>query len=144
MQTIVGVSLIEPIIIPPISKSGSPRRRGSFWKVRLGGGASGSMEAAAQLTPGGVRAIADGAMPADIQPVLQVLEVRQVRSTKSAGASANPNPSERYLAMLSDGVNTHQSMLATEFSPAVRDGALRVGTVVHLNEFICKTIQGKR
>ena len=102
------------------------------------------MEAAAQLTPGGVRAIADGAMPADIQPVLQVLEVRQVRSTKSAGASANPNPSERYLAMLSDGVNTHQSMLATAFSPAVRDGALRVGTVVQLNEFICNTIQGKR
>ena len=103
------------------------------------------MEAAAQLTPGGVRAIADGAMPADIQPVLQVLEVRQVRSPKSAGAaSANPNLSERYLVMLSDGVNTHQSMLATAFSPAVRDGALRVGTVVHLNEFICKTIQGKR
>lgn len=102
------------------------------------------MEAAAQLTPGGVRAIADGAMPAEIQPVLQVLEVHQLRSTKSASAGANPNPSGRYLVMLSDGVNAHQAMLSTAFSPSVKDGALRVGIVVHPNEFICNTIQGKR
>ncbi|CAL5058144.1 unnamed protein product [Urochloa decumbens] len=96
---------------------------------------------AAQLTPGGVRAIAGGVLPAEIQPVLQMLQVRQV-SPKSDGAS--PNPSERYLVMLSDGVDSHQGILSTTINPLVRDGALRVGTIVHLNEFVCDTIHDKR
>ncbi|CAN6238190.1 unnamed protein product [Urochloa humidicola] len=99
-------------------------------------------DGAAQLTPGGVRAIAGGALPAEIQPVLQMLQVRQVPSTKSDGAS--PNSSERYRVMLSDGVDSHQAILSTTINPLVRDGALRAGTIVHLNEFICNTIHDKR
>ncbi|CAO2045861.1 unnamed protein product [Urochloa humidicola] len=97
---------------------------------------------AAQLTPGGVRAIAGGALPAEIQPVLQMLQVRQVSPPKSDGA--NPNPSERYRVVLSDGVDSHQAILSTTINPFVRDGALRVGTIVHLNEFVCNTIHDKR
>lgn len=105
------------------------------------------MQAAVQLTPGAVEAVANGAVPAAIQPVLQVLEVCRVAATKSGNASANPNPnpipSERYRLMLSDGVHAHQAILATAFNPFVRDGTLRAGTIVHLNEFICDTIRGK-
>ena len=116
---------------------------------RLGTQPLGSMEAAAaQLTPGAVQAIANGAVCAALQPVLQVLEVRRVATTKSgdASASANPTPSERerYRLILSDGVDAHQAILATAFNPFVRDGTLRKGTIVHLNEFICDTIRDKR
>ncbi|XP_066318455.1 replication protein A 70 kDa DNA-binding subunit C-like isoform X2 [Miscanthus floridulus] len=106
------------------------------------------MEAAAQLTPGAVQAIANGAVPAALQPVLQVLEVCRIATTKSGNSSANPNPipseRERYRLILSDGINAHQAILATAFNPFVRDGTLRAGTIVHLNEFICDTIQDKR
>jgi replication factor A1 len=106
------------------------------------------MEAAAQLTPGAIQAIANGAVPAALQPVLQVLEVCRIATTKSVNASANPNPipseRERYRLILSDGVNAHQAILATAFNPFVRDGTLRAGTIVHLNEFICDTIRDKR
>ncbi|KAJ1279228.1 hypothetical protein BS78_04G139400 [Paspalum vaginatum] len=98
------------------------------------------MEAAAELTPGAVKAIVDGALPAAIQPVLQVLELRQLTTTTSSAA----NPSERYRLVLSDGVSAQQAMLATAFNTFVRDGTLRAGTIVHLNEFICSTVQGKR
>ena len=104
------------------------------------------MEAAAQLTPGAVQAIANGAVPAALQPVLQVLEVCRIATTKSGNSSANPIPSERerYRLILSDGVNAHQAILATAFNPLIRDGTLRAGTIVHLNEFICDTIRDKR
>jgi replication factor A1 len=107
-----------------------------------------SMEAAAQLTPGAIQAIANGAVPAALQPVLQVLQVCRIATAKSVNASANPNPipseRERYRLILSDGVNAHQAILATAFNPFVRDGTLRAGTIVHLNEFICDTIRDKR
>lgn len=107
-----------------------------------------SLDAAAQLTPDGVQAIANGALPAAIQPVLQVLELRRVGTTKCGNASANPIPSEleRYRLILSDGVHAHQAILGTTFNPFVRDGLLREGTstIVQLNEFICHTIRGKR
>ncbi|KAL6634291.1 hypothetical protein ACP70R_026962 [Stipagrostis hirtigluma subsp. patula] len=97
--------------------------------------------AAAQLTPGAVQAIAEGAASGTIQPVLQVLEVRPVTAK---GATANPNSSERFRMLLSDGVHSQQSMLAVAYNHLVRDGNLRAGAIVHLNEFICNLIQGKR
>ncbi|XP_062223277.1 replication protein A 70 kDa DNA-binding subunit C-like [Phragmites australis] len=96
---------------------------------------------AAQLTPGAVQAIADEAGPAAIQPVLQVVKLRLV-TTKAD--NANSNSSSRFRMVLSDGAHSLQSMLATALNPLVRDGTLRVGTIVHLNEFVCNTIQGKR
>ncbi|XP_062219115.1 replication protein A 70 kDa DNA-binding subunit C-like [Phragmites australis] len=139
-----------PITIPKGKKKTSPNSNpkiaaeasGRFASA-FGGGAS--MEAV-QLTPGAVQAIADGMGPSAIQPVLQVAEVRPITSTKRgpAGAKPDPNSSERFRMMLSDGVHAQQAMLATAYNPLVRDGTLRVGTIVHLNEFICNTIQGKR
>uniref|UniRef100_I1PRT8 Replication protein A subunit n=2 Tax=Oryza glaberrima TaxID=4538 RepID=I1PRT8_ORYGL len=95
-----------------------------------------------QLTPGAVQAIAehpDGT--GTIQPVLQVVDVRPV-TTKNAPPT--PKPAERFRMMLSDGVNTQQSMLATALNPLVKDATLRPGTVVQLTDFMCNTIQGKR
>ncbi|RCV06480.1 hypothetical protein SETIT_1G166000v2 [Setaria italica] len=139
--TLVRGSVTIPNGTENLAQFRNPSCGGSFWKVRLGGGSSGSMEAAAQLTPGGVRAIVDGALPAQIQPVLQVLQVRQVTNPNP---NPNPNTSERYRMTLSDGAHSHQAILATAFNPFVWDGTLRVGTIVHLNEFICNTIHDKR
>ncbi|KAG8084585.1 hypothetical protein GUJ93_ZPchr0010g7975 [Zizania palustris] len=96
----------------------------------------------AQLTPGAVQAIVeqpDGA--GMIQPVLQVVDVRPV-TTKNAPAT--PKPADRFRMMLSDGTHTQQSMLATALNNLVKDGALRPGTIIHLNDFMCNTIQTKR
>ncbi|KAF0924124.1 hypothetical protein E2562_008441 [Oryza meyeriana var. granulata] len=94
------------------------------------------------LTPGAVQAIADHPDGAGtIQPVLQVVDVRPV-TTKNAPPT--PKPAERFRMMLSDGTHTQQSMLATALNGLVKDGTLRPGTIVHLNDFMCNTIQGKR
>ncbi|KAJ1255412.1 hypothetical protein BS78_K240600 [Paspalum vaginatum] len=93
---------------------------------------------AAQLTTGAVAAITehvDG--NGTLQPVLQVMDVRLVPNKQ------NPN-SERFRMVLSDGVHTLQSMLATAENPRVRDGTIKKGTVIHLKEFTCSTIQTRR
>ncbi|GJN21112.1 hypothetical protein PR202_gb08562 [Eleusine coracana subsp. coracana] len=91
---------------------------------------------AVQLTPGGVQVVTEGAVPSSIRPVVQVLELRPV-------TAANPS-SERYRVMLSDGVHKQQSMLATAYNQQVRDGAIRVGTIVRLVDFICNAIHNKK
>ncbi|XP_062181655.1 replication protein A 70 kDa DNA-binding subunit C-like [Phragmites australis] len=95
--------------------------------------------AAAQLTPGAVAVIsehADGT--GTLQPVLQVTDVRMVTNVK------NPTAAERFRMALSDGVHTLQSMLATAENYRVREGTIRRGSVVHLQEFTCSTIQNRR
>ncbi|WVZ95831.1 hypothetical protein U9M48_041545 [Paspalum notatum var. saurae] len=93
---------------------------------------------AAQLTTGAVAALTehvDG--NGTLQPVLQVMDVRPVPSKQ------NPS-SERFRMVLSDGVHTLQSMLATAENPRVHDGTIKKGTVIHLQEFTCSTIQNRR
>ncbi|TVU18315.1 hypothetical protein EJB05_34405, partial [Eragrostis curvula] len=87
------------------------------------------MAAAAQLTPGAVAAIAehvDGY--GRLKPLLQVMEV-----------------SERSMLMvLSDGVHTLQFMLSHAEEQRITDGSIVKGTIVHLQEFTCNTIQHRR
>ncbi|EEC78388.1 hypothetical protein OsI_18166 [Oryza sativa Indica Group] len=131
---------------PPNSKSNRLPHL-SLSRKLLEGSEAAAAEAAGttmepQLTPGAVQAIAehpDGT--GTIQPVLQVVDVRPV-TTKNAPPT--PKPAERFRMMLSDGVNTQQSMLATALNPLVKDATLRPGTVVQLTDFMCNTIQGKR
>jgi len=96
-----------------------------------------------RLTPGAVKEIwdlPDG--PGTIKPVLQVSDLRPV-TTKSSAAAAKPH-SERFRLLLSDGVHSQQSMLSTDHNHLVRDGTLRVGSIVHLHEITCNTIQERR
>lgn len=95
---------------------------------------------AIQLTPSGVQAVTEGAVPSAIRPVLQILELRPVTTAKTA---ANPS-AERYRVILSDGVHKQQAMLGTAYNQCVKDGAIRVGTVVCLVDFICNAIHNKK
>jgi replication factor A1 len=94
--------------------------------------------AAAQLTPGAVAAISEHAGgEGTIKPVLQVMDVRPVNTTQNAA-------SERFRMLLSDGVHTMQSMLATAENHWVKDGAIVRGAIIHLQEFTCSTIHTRR
>ncbi|KAM0877104.1 hypothetical protein ACQ4PT_035749 [Festuca glaucescens] len=98
---------------------------------------------APQLTPGAVKEIwdlPDG--PGTIKPVLQVADLRPV--TTKASATAAGKKSERFRLLLSDGVHSQQSMLSTDHNHLVRDGSLRVGSIVHLQDITCNTIQKRR
>ncbi|KAE8783856.1 Peroxisomal acyl-coenzyme A oxidase 1 [Hordeum vulgare] len=95
------------------------------------------MEGAPRLTQGAVREIwelPDG--PGTIQPVLQVADLRPVTTKNHLG-----HQSERYRMLLSDGVHSQQPMLATTHNHLVKTGALCLGSVVHLHDITCNTIQ---
>lgn len=95
--------------------------------------------AAVQLTPGAVAAMCEHAEGerslGSLKPVLQVVDVRRVSNSQSA---------ERFRMLLSDGVHTLQSMLATAENYRIKDGAIVKGTIIHLQEFTCSTIQSRR
>jgi replication factor A1 len=84
--------------------------------------------------------VTEGAGPSAIRPVLQVLELCPVGTAKTAAYAS----SERYRVMLSDGVHKQQSMLGTLYNDRVRDGTVRVGTIVRLVDFLCNAIQGQK
>ncbi|KAK3140941.1 hypothetical protein QOZ80_5AG0408030 [Eleusine coracana subsp. coracana] len=96
--------------------------------------------AAAQLTPGAVAAMCDHAEGlgslGSLKPVLQVVDVRRVTNHQSAA--------ERFRMLLSDGVHTLQSMLATAENCRIKDGTIARGSIIHLQEFTCSTIQSRR
>jgi replication factor A1 len=95
-----------------------------------------------RLTPGAVKEIwdlPDG--PGTIKPVLQVADLRPI-TTKSAATAARQ--SERFRLLLSDGVHSQQAMLSTDHNSLVKDGSLRVGSIVCLQEITCNTIQERR
>ncbi|KAG0479184.1 hypothetical protein HPP92_013903 [Vanilla planifolia] len=91
--------------------------------------------ALANLSRGSIAAISQG-VGDDLQPVLQVVEIRLVNTVKSSV--------ERYRMLLSDGVHHQQGMLATQMNDIVKSGQLQKGSIVKLNEFFCNTIQGRR
>ncbi|KAG0481738.1 hypothetical protein HPP92_012596 [Vanilla planifolia] len=91
--------------------------------------------ASTSLTMGSIAAISNGEGD-DLQPVLQVVEIRLVNTVKSSV--------ERYRMLLSDGVYHQQGMLATQMNEIVKSGHLQKGSIVRLTEFFCNTIQGRR
>jgi len=94
---------------------------------------------AAQLTTGAVAAVSEHADGnGTLQPVLQVVDVRIVPNVKSA------TNQERFRMLLSDGTHTMQSMLSTSENARIRDGIIKKGSIVHLHEFTCSTIQHRR
>ncbi|XP_037485878.1 replication protein A 70 kDa DNA-binding subunit C-like [Triticum dicoccoides] len=103
------------------------------------------MEAPPPLTAGAVTEIwelPNG--PATFQPVLQVADLRPVVAKNTTAAAAAAQHSERFRMLLSDGVHSQQSMLGTGLNDLIKDGTLRVGSIVHLTDMTCNTIQKRR
>ena len=71
-------------------------------------------------SPGGV-----GQHPpaATFQPVVQVMDVREISGAKGTAAEKKP---ARYRLVLSDGVCYIQAMLATQLNPSVENGTVRL------------------
>lgn len=87
------------------------------------------------LTSGAVEYISQG-VGDKLQPVLQLLEIRQVNTQDST--------SERYRIILSDGIHFLQGMLGTQLNCFVKSGQLKKGSIFQLCEFMCITIQKRR
>ncbi|KAG2615930.1 hypothetical protein PVAP13_3NG060209 [Panicum virgatum] len=99
------------------------------------------MAAPVQLTPGGVPLVSNHVAGAEtVQAVLQVLDVRAVVHK----SNDNPGGSNRYRMLLSDGVYSLQSMLATAENHHIRDGYIQKGSIIHLQEYTCSTIKTRR
>ncbi|XP_074270251.1 replication protein A 70 kDa DNA-binding subunit A-like isoform X2 [Silene latifolia] len=92
------------------------------------------------LTEGAIATIctAEGTATADLQPVVQVTDIRLV-NTKNTMSNT-----ERYRLLLSDGVHSQQGMLATQKNALVKNGELQKGSIVQLYEFICNNIQNRK
>lgn len=92
-----------------------------------------------QLTTGVLSKICSGELqPADVQPVVQVTDVRLVQTNTSNTAG------ERYRLMLWDGSGQLQGMLATQRNELVRSYKLQKGSVVQLMEYVFNTINGRK
>lgn len=83
------------------------------------------------LSSNGIPAILAGDM--NSKPLLQILDIKPINSSQ-----------ERYRLILSDSVLTQQTMLATQLNDRVKNGAVRVGSVVQLIEYICSTVQNRK
>ncbi|XP_066368674.1 replication protein A 70 kDa DNA-binding subunit A-like isoform X2 [Miscanthus floridulus] len=139
-----GLAIHEPCFMPCTQQSTveakmqqlslNDHQNQRFMKTATG--LSGTM--AAWLTPGAVVAVSEhGDGNGTLQPVLQVVDVRMVKNVENPSA-------ECFRMVLSDGVYTMQSMLATAKNTRVRDGSIQKGSIIHLQEFTCSTIQNRR
>ncbi|CAD6334908.1 unnamed protein product [Miscanthus lutarioriparius] len=137
-----GLAIHEPCFMPSQSTvegkmqqlSLNDHQNQRFMKTATG--LSGTM--AAWLTPGAVVAVSEHSDGnGTLQPVLQVVDVRMVKNVENPSA-------ECFRMVLSDGVYTMQSMLATAENMRVRDGSIQKGSIIHLQEFTCSTIQNRR
>eukprot|EP00898_Chlorokybus_atmophyticus_P002303 jgi/Chlat1/3073/Chrsp21S03384 len=89
------------------------------------------------LTPNAVARINGGEV--EFKPYVQVIDVKRIGAAGGAG-----NPTERYRLQLSDGQYSQQGMLATQLNHHVQSNAVKPGTVLQLDEFICNTVQNRR
>ncbi|MCO5574367.1 hypothetical protein L7F22_028150 [Adiantum nelumboides] len=92
------------------------------------------MAMAAALTPNAILALNSG--ETDLQPLVQVLDVRQIGTGQSV--------QERYRLVLSDGNYVQQAMLATQLNEFVKSGQVQKGSIVKLVEYICNTVQSRK
>lgn len=98
---------------------------------------------AVQLTEGAIEMLSSGKwQPADVKPVLQVIELRAVPSQNSSAVSGGEKQ-ERYRLMLSDGLFFQQAMLATQRNELVKSQQMQRGSVVQLKEYVCNFIRDR-
>ncbi|KAG5134604.1 hypothetical protein JHK82_025792 [Glycine max] len=89
---------------------------------------------AVSLTQGAITEICRGNCSENLQPVLQVIELKQVQSQQNSTV-------ERYCVVLSDGSFYQQGMLATQKNDLVHSGKLQKGSVLRLTQFLCNVVQ---
>ncbi|KAF9626123.1 hypothetical protein IFM89_030970 [Coptis chinensis] len=91
------------------------------------------------LTNNAIAMICNGELQAeeDMKPVLQVYDIKLL----SAGQQSS---NERYRMLLSDGLHSQQSMLATQLNHLIHSGKLQKGSIVRLSQFVSQTIQNRK
>lgn len=98
---------------------------------------------AVSLTEGAIQKICDGELVGDseLKPVLQVTDMKSMMTANNH----NPNQAAvvRYRMMLSDGVRSHQALLATQQSHLVDSGYLQKGSVIRLRKFVCSPVKDR-
>ncbi|KAL3000108.1 hypothetical protein AAZX31_09G194800 [Glycine max] len=92
---------------------------------------------AVSLTQGAITEICRGNCSENLQPVLQVIELKQVQSQQNSTV-------ERYCVVLSDGSFYQQGMLATQKNDLVHSGKLQKGSVLRLTQFLCNVVQNHK
>ena len=89
------------------------------------------------LSEGAIAKITSGgATASDLKPTLQVTELKQVQTKQ-------PQQSDRFRLVLSNGSHLQQAMLGTQINHLVKDGNLRPGSVVQLIQYTCTTVQAR-
>ncbi|CAN1144020.1 Replication protein A 70 kDa DNA-binding subunit C, partial [Linum perenne] len=88
------------------------------------------------LTESAVARITAGASSSDLQPVLQVTELKLVQTKQQ-------QTNDRFRLVLSDGSHLQQAMLGTQINTLVKDNKLRAGSVVQLIQYSCTTVQNR-
>lgn len=83
------------------------------------------------LTRNAIAAINGGDM--NSKPLLQVADIKLIG-----------NSQERYRFLLSDSESTQHAMLATKLNELVRTGRVKKGSIIHLIDYICSTVQDRR
>ncbi|KAJ1698689.1 hypothetical protein LUZ63_007201 [Rhynchospora breviuscula] len=84
-----------------------------------------------QLTRGAISAIYNGDV--EVKPVVEVVDVKIVSPSQG-----------RYGAMVTDGSETRQALLASQLNELVRTNQLKKGSIVQLLEYTCADVQNRR
>lgn len=92
---------------------------------------------AVSLTQGAITEICRGNCSENLQPVLQVIELKLVQSQQNSNV-------ERYRLVLSDGSHYQQGMLATQKNELIYSGRLQQGAIIRLTQFICNVVQNRK
>jgi hypothetical protein len=93
-----------------------------------------------QLSEGVIRKIHETNESTTNIPLLQVLAVKHIDRGQSTTASAH----ERFVLVVSDGINHQEVMLSTKQNQYVHDGTLKVNCCFRLNSYICDVVQVKK
>ncbi|CAI0441900.1 unnamed protein product [Linum tenue] len=92
----------------------------------------------ADLTQGAIALIAGGATSGELQPTLQVTELKKVQAKQQ-----QQQQGDRFRLLLSDGSHLQQAMLGTQLNHLVQNGNLRAGSIVHMKQYSCSVIQNR-
>mmetsp|Transcript_8313 Transcript_8313/g.16915 ORF Transcript_8313/g.16915 Transcript_8313/m.16915 type:complete len:100 (-) Transcript_8313:57-356(-) len=95
-----------------------------------------------KLSTGAIKAVyLDNRSPSEVQPVLQVLELKKIGAV---GPNAAPTKSDRFRLVISDGVHFHQAMLASQMNALATENRLVPLGVLRLKDFICNEVSKKK
>ncbi|KAG1461501.1 hypothetical protein G6F46_002012 [Rhizopus delemar] len=89
-----------------------------------------------QLSAGAIKAIyyEEKSNPLSNNPIVQVINIKAVPV----------NGSTRYRAIVSDGINFMQAMLATQHTALVEQGQIKRNSIIRINEYVCNLLSNKK